>query len=181
MSKENLPEKINPFRFAEAGAQLEGVLLVKDMPRLCTSLASDEGQVHLNARFGIDEQGTPYVRGEIEAKLTLQCQRCMETFVYDIMTGFLSGIVRSEEEAKQLAEVYEPVLAEENALIIRDLIEDELIVSLPIVPMHNPKDCKIELPKMVLGSDEQSEVSDNNPFKVIEILRVKRDKSRDQK
>lgn len=174
MSKENLPEKINPLRLAEAGVSLHGILHVKDMQRLCMSLASDSGEVDVGIQCGIDQQGIRFLGGHIKAQFELQCQRCMEPYLYEIIEDFLSGIVKTEEEARELPERYEPVFVdEEGMLIIQDVIEDELIIGLPIVPMHDPKECKVDLSKVVMGSDTGSGGDDNNPFKVIEILRSK--------
>jgi uncharacterized metal-binding protein YceD (DUF177 family) len=59
-------------------------------------------------------------------------------------------------------------------LFIPDVIEDELIVGLPIVPMHDLKDCKVVLP--LIAKSEAISIEKENPFKVIELLREKRDK-----
>jgi uncharacterized protein len=86
------------------------------------------------------------------------------------------GIVQTEEEAKNLPERYDPLIVKESDLFLQDVIEDEIIVSLPIVPMHTAKDCKVKLP-LVTESETMSEVEKDNPFKVIELLRTKRDKN----
>ena len=174
MSKENLlPHKVDPVRFADNGTSLTGKLLVKDMSRLCTSLSNTEGEVTANVIFGVDEQGIRFVRGSFTAALLLQCQRCMKPFDYTISGDFSLGIVQSEEEADELPKGYDPLVVKEDLLAVQDIIEDELIVSLPIVPMHNEKDCKIKLP-FAIDSEETSELSRENPFKVIELLRHKR-------
>jgi uncharacterized protein len=181
MSKENLPEKINPARLAEAGASLHGAVLIKAMQRLRSSLASDDGQVDVKIQFGIDQQNIKFLRGHYETQLALQCQRCMETFVYEIIGDFLAGVVTSEEKAKELPDTYEPVMVEDDGMLaIQDLIEDELIVGLPIVPMHDSEDCKVQMPKIVLSSGQGSAEENDNPFKVIEILRKKRESNHNQ-
>jgi uncharacterized protein len=176
MSKETmLPAKItDPFRFAENGMRLEGKLLIKSMDRLCTSLSSNVGEVDVNLSFDVDEQKTPFIRGHFAASVMLQCQRCMEPFKYDIVNDLLLGIVRSEEEAEELPDSYDPAMAtEENILLIQDIIEDELLIGLPIVPMHNAKECKVKLP-LSASSKEAGEMEKENPFKVIELLRTKK-------
>ena len=175
MPKENmLPTKIvDPFRSAENAIHLQGILSVKNMERLCSSLNSDSGEVNVSMEFGVDEQEIPFIRGELSTQVVLQCQRCMEPFSYDIADHFLLGIVRSEEDASRLPDRYNPVIANnDKALIIQDVIEDELLVSLPIVPMHHPKDCNVTLP---LSADPKNmeESEKENPFKVIELLRSK--------
>ena len=178
MSKENLlPNKIDPFRFADNGTHLEGKLLVKEMNRLCTSLNNHAGEVKLSMMFGVDEQGIRFVRGAYSVHLILQCQRCMEPFEYDISGNFLSGIVHTEEEASELPKGYDSLVAKEGMLVIQDVIEDELIVTLPIVPMHNIKDCKMKLP-FAIDSEYTVESTQENPFKVIELLRHKRNSNK---
>ncbi len=172
MSHEIIPERINPFRFAEARASMHGVLLIKDMQRLRSSLAEDSGQVDVKIQFGTDEEGVCYLQGHIQTELVLQCQRCMKPFSYAIIGDFLSGVVQGDVEAKQLSEVYDPVFVEDNMLSIQDIVEDELIISVPIVPMHDPKECEVQLPKVVANKALEGD-EDNNPFKVIEILRSK--------
>ena len=174
MSKDYLPNKIDPFKSAAHETQMHGHLKIKDMHRLGTSLYSDEGDAEVRMVFGMDEQGICTIKGHVETHLVLQCQRCMEPLSYGIISDFISGVVKNESEAKNLPEGYTPVATEEGMmLVIQDMIEDELIVNLPVVPMHDPEGCKIKLPYET-GSNEPLEI--NNPFKVISILRSKDEK-----
>lgn len=174
MSNENLlPQKVDPFRFAENEVNLEGVIPLKDMERLLPSLLSDEGQVAVNLVFGIDGQGIPTVRGHYDTYFVLQCQRCMGAFKYAVSGELLLGIVAKEEDIDTLPKGYDAVISKDGSLILKDIIEDELILSLPIVFMHDATDCKVTMPLMI-GSSQQAEVEKENPFKVIELLRVKR-------
>lgn len=175
MNKDYLPQKVDPFRFADNGISLNGSLLIKDMPRLCSSLFSDEGEVSVDMTFEIDEQNIKYIKGHLATHLTLQCQRCLEPFKYEIISDFLLGIVHTEEEAERLPERFDPLVVVDGALMLSDMIEEELIVSLPIVPMHDPKHCQAHLP-FESDSKASAEVEKENPFKVIELLRSKRDK-----
>lgn len=167
-----LPIKVDPFRFADNKARLEGSLLISGMARLTPSLFATDGQVAVDLEFGIDEQKIRFARGHVATSLVLQCQRCLESFQYPMVNDFLLGIVKTEEEAEKLPDHYSPVIAAEGTMIIQDLVEDELIIGLPIVPMHAPQDCKVKTP-LVADSDVVEE-SGANPFKVIEILRSKR-------
>lgn len=175
MPKENvLPVKVDPFRLADHAVSLKGILLVKNMQRLVTSLHSTEGDVTVSMDYGIDGQGIRFLHAHFAVDLVLQCQRCLGPFLYYIADNFLVGIVHTEEEAKQLPENYIGLVAKEGSLIIQDVLEDELILSLPIVPMHDPKDCKVKLP-LAAGSEDTAEITKGeNPFKVIELLCSKR-------
>jgi uncharacterized protein len=172
--KNALPLKVDPFRFADNGLSLDGFLLIKDMTRLCLSLASGEGQVDVDLVFGIDEQGIRYIKGHLVAGLMLQCQRCLEPFKYEIISDFLSGLAHTEEEAGRLPERYDPLVVADGSLVLGDMVEEELIVSLPIVSMHDAKACKAKLP-FAAGVEADVLAEKDNPFKVIKSLRSKRD------
>lgn len=173
-AKENLlPQKVDPFRFAENGVSVEGVIPIKDMERLRPSLSKNDGQVSVSIKFGIDEQGVRFMRGHYDAQLVLQCQRCMEEFEHKVSGRLSLGIVLKEEEINELPKDYDAIIVEDGSLTIQDTVEDELILSLPIVPMHHSRDCKIALP-LKIDSAQQAETEQEHPFKVIELLRSKR-------
>ena len=174
MTEKLIPEHIDPFRFAELGLSISGTAHVADMQRLSNIVLSNADTVTVDLQWGVDEQGTTFLKGNLKTQLTLQCQRCMEPFKYEIIGNFLFGLVQTEKEAEKLPERFDPLVVEES-LVISDLIEEELIVSLPIVPMHNMENCKVALP-FVSGKDLKFETEKDNPFKVIELLRSKRDK-----
>ncbi len=173
MDKNNLPLHVDPFRLAENAERLHGYVQIKDMERLTPSLLKDVGEVAVELIFGKDAQDISYLQGKFETNVVLQCQRCLEPFSLNIKNHFNSGIVRTEAQAKKLPDQYEPLIVKEDELIIRDMIEDELILSLPIVPMHDHVDCKIQLP--ISAADVETEATGNkaNPFKVIESLKSK--------
>ena len=163
-----LPQHINILRLAEYAVNFHGSLLIKDMQRLAPSLHSEEGEVVVNLDLGSDE-GTRFCRVQLKTKVTLPCQRCMEPFSYEIISDFLHGIVNSEREAETLAEHYEPIIVQDGLLIVQDMIEDELILKLPIVPMHPQGECKVKLP--LTDSSWVKEEEKQSPFKVLKLLK----------
>lgn len=170
MSEKIIPEHIDPFRYAEQNLGLDGTVKIANMQRLSSILNSGEDVVTVNLKFGVDEQGVVYLKGHLNAKLTLQCQRCMDQLVYEIITDFVLGIVSTLDEANALPEHYEPALAKEGQLALRELIEDEIILNLPIIPRHEPEDCKVKLPLADSGWDQGK---GENPFRVLESLKHK--------
>ena len=168
MSEKLIPEHIDPFRFAEQGLTLIGKVPLKDMHRIATNLVSAESDVMTELTFGIDEQGITFLKGKLKTQLILQCQRCLEPFAYEIISNFVLGIVLTLDEVNALPEHYEPALAKERTLALRDLIEDELILNLPIIPRHEPEDCKVKLPISNSGKDQGEGL---NPFHILESLK----------
>ena len=173
MHKDTLPLKVDPFRFADNAISLQSTLPIKNMQRLCESLGNNEGDVQIDIHFGADEEGIRFVRGHIDTTVSLQCQRCLESFTFEIASDFASGIVHTDEEGDKLPQRYDPLVAKDATLFISDLIEEELIVSLPIVPMHDVQTCKVKLP-FLPDNTVSEEPGPESPFKVIEILRSKR-------
>jgi len=177
MSHNNLPFKVDPFRFADHAISLQGKMLVKDMHRLRSGLSHDAGEVEVHLQFGVDEQGIRFLQGDYEVALVLECQRCLGMLHYLAKGQFLLGIVEGDEEAAKLPESYDPVIAKGGILVLQDVIEDELIVSLPLVPMHASSECRVKFPLSIDSQEELDEKKADNPFKVIESLRSKRDSS----
>jgi uncharacterized protein len=173
MHEKYIPEHVDPFRLAEQGVILNGVSPLAEMSRLRPSMSSEGAVASAQFQFGTDEQGVCFLSGHVEAVLMLECQRCMEPFEYAIITDFALGVVHTLEESKQLPEQYDPVLVQDGQLALRELIEDELILNLPIIPKHAPESCRLTLPIQDSGWEQGEE---KNPFRVLELLKAKQQK-----
>lgn len=148
------------------------------MRRLAASLVSQSARVEVTLQFLRDEARRPVVKGHIEASLRVMCQRCMRPMDLDLRLNVSLGIVQSEEQAERLPEEMDPLLVDEEPVWIADLIEDELILGLPVVATHpaDSPDChtvqtagpRIEqAPTRVKGDEGGQE----NPFAVLSALK----------
>lgn len=107
----------------------------------------------------------------------MQCQRCMDEVEIAIDSTFTLGVVDSEAFAEKLPEKYEPLLIEEDEkLFLQDLIEDELILALPIVAMHPDQECQTSYAgDQAAGEDEnlrQAESQQESPFAMLKDLKI---------
>lgn len=143
MFSERLPVHIDPIRMADTRRLLEGRIALAEMVRLGESLQDSAGEVTVSLEFGIDNEGIRFMRGRIQAEVSLECQRCLETLRFPIDSEFALAMVRSTVEAEALPSHYEPLLVEGEPLFLRDIIEDELLLALPIVPMHESDECSV--------------------------------------
>jgi len=169
----NLPLKIDPIRLAETGREFSGRLPIRHMHRLKSLLVSDAGEAELELRFGVDEIGTRYLQGHVTASLELECQRCLDTMRVQVDKDMLLAFVRSSYEAEQLSGEYDPHIMEQTPLALVDLIEDELILSLPQVPMHEREDClasEMLEPELAQAATDELE-QDDNPFEILATLK----------
>lgn len=113
----------------------EGVLPVAELPRLVEALADDLGEVAYRLDFDRQALGGPRLHMVLRAGLTLECQRTLEAFEFPIEVDSHLGLIEREEDAAALPGDCEPLLLEHGALSPRQVIEDELLLSLPLVPI----------------------------------------------
>lgn len=141
MMKNQLPKTIDPIKLADQETHLQGHLEVASFSRLNDIMFDKEGTVQLDLRLGRDMERFYYIQGRVEANLHLQCQRCMQkmNFPIDIMVSL--SPVSTLEAAKNLPDRYEPLLVEEEKIELLSIIEDELLISLPMVPKHESENC----------------------------------------
>jgi uncharacterized protein len=166
---DRLDELIDPLSLAAKGRTLEGRIPLAKLARLGPSLQSTQGEAEASLRFGVDEAGMPNVTGRVRATLMLQCQRCMQAMAYAVDSQIRLGIVKSREAAERLPANYDPLLVSGEEMKAADIVEDELILALPIVAMHERADCP-------LGAEFQEQEADaepkrENPFAVLAGLK----------
>jgi uncharacterized protein len=155
-----------------ARRSFEGTLPVVAMSRLCEALADSAGEVRFELDFGRDSLlGTDYVDVRVQASVTLTCQRTLEPFVLPLSVDTRLGLIRQERDEAGLPPECEPLLvADDGRLRPADVIEDELLLALPLVPV-NPDS---SLPDEVTGSDEDGEsdsAAAENPFAILRELK----------
>lgn len=144
----SLPERVDPIRLAGSSECIIGSLSCVALPRIVaatgTGTANDRRVVSVFLQFGIDEQGHKNVTGSISAELCLCCQRCMQPMEITIDGQISLGLVGSEQEAEILPSRYDPLVLSGPELGLATLVEDELILALPIVSRHElgDKRCK---------------------------------------
>ena len=136
-----MPEKIDPQRAADQGRCLNGVADLALLERLRDMLVAPLGQASYELEFYRDDRRRACVRGRIEAWVRLQCQRCLEAVEVLLESELRVAFVHGHEEAQRLPEEYDPFLLEDGLFDPADLIEDELILAVPQIPMHAEAVC----------------------------------------
>ncbi|GAB3383035.1 YceD family protein [Lysobacter fragariae] len=115
---------------------VEGRLPLASLTRLEDSLLDTEGDVRFALDFDSDSFQVPYVELRIEAELPLLCQRSLERFLLPVKIVQRLGLIRDEADEAALPPGYEPLLVpEDGELRTAELVEDELILAIPVVPV----------------------------------------------
>lgn len=169
---QQLPREIDPFRLAQNGLKLEGELQVSNLKRLGEILHSDEGTVNVFMHFDVDETGTRFLRAKFTSTLVIICERCNEPMSLDVEAHCLLAIVQNEHKIEGLAEQYEPWLIDSDEPVkLATVVEDELILVLPLVPRHEYECLPAEAWQS--GEDDDEEEKPVSPFAVLSELKSK--------
>lgn len=115
---------------AKQSAQVKRLLEPDQLPRLC-QLAPPQGPVDVEMRFYLAADGRPRVQGHARTLVAAECQRCLETLERPLRVDFDVCIVTDPELASELAEGVDVLLAEGGSVSVAEVVEDELILSLP--------------------------------------------------
>ena len=167
---QTLPVHLNFRQKAKTGFEIQGKWPIKQLKRLNELLLSDQGDIQVSLKFGFAGH-IPYIEGNITAELQLKCQRCMQPMPYNIDNHFKLGLVLNDEQMDKLPDEFEPYLVEDDSNHLPDMLEDELLLSLPLVAMHE-YECSEHMKEQDTVEDEQADSSDakENPFAVLKDL-----------
>lgn len=166
----HLPDRLDLLATAEAGRELRGRLAVRDLKRLTPLLASDAGELLVEMTLGKDPDGTCFASGTITGSVELKCQRCLEIMSLPLDLTFRLGLVQSDAMARELPDWYEPLVVTSEPADVSDLVAEEVLLAIPIVPAHEGSpDCQSFIKDYVPPEGHKRE----NPFAVLAGLKSK--------
>lgn len=114
---------------------LHGEIDATQMTRLRELLHSDDGSVRASLSFG-QRAGCVTVEMDYQVSLELECQRCLEP-MREIASRHVSFVLMEDDSLVAGAPAgYEPITLSGERFQPARLIEDEVIVSLPLAPRH---------------------------------------------
>ena len=173
MQKVKLPLTPDPVRTAQKRLDYEGIYTSDLVERVADSVVSVDSDVECAMSFAIDNQRLAVITGDAKVSVTLACQRCGKPFPHHVHTTYCFSPVRSDEQAEALPEAYEPIEVNEFGEIdLLAMVEDEIILSLPVVPVHDSEHCEVSEADMVFG-ELPDEAQKPNPFAVLASLKRK--------
>lgn len=165
-----LPPVVDARKLAQQGVELHGIVPAHKLDRLA-DLASDSSEpVTVVLHFGLDEERHSVVTGKLTGKVKSQCQRCLDDVELAVDCDVNVAIVSGQEQAKALPKRFDPWLVAGGEADLYGLIEEEILLSLPMVAYH-PDPC-LDQGLYSTGEPEIEESgSDDNPFSVLEQLK----------
>jgi uncharacterized protein len=169
------PHDLDLFEFARSGRQAAGLVRVSQLPRMLNEVPAEA-----------PEGPQPYLRLAIHGSAWLECQRCLTPYLQAFNVDATYRIVNTEAEAEEfpLDEDEVDVIVGSTHFDLIDLIEEELLLSLPLVPKHDV--CPEVHESLVSGvagdegegdeaaqdeAEEGGELDRPNPFAALEALK----------
>lgn len=179
MTRSLQPSRLNLTALAQSGQALAGHTPLADLPRLAADVPADappapavnwQAQAELRVLAGGAEQ--LWLRLHARACVPLSCQRCLAPVALDLDVDRWFRFVDTEAQAQaQDDEVEEDLLVLEPQFDLLSLLEDELLMSLPLVPMHEacPHPPVLQVPEEAA----QPQASKPHPFAALASLKKK--------
>jgi uncharacterized protein len=127
-------------RLADGGADVDFTVPLAELAGLRALRAGVAGEVHGKVRFS-RLQGVAVAELTVEGTATLECQRCMRPMRLPVAAQVRVALVASDADDTRLPADLEPVLAAGGRISIAELLTEELLLTLPIVPLHAGQEC----------------------------------------
>jgi uncharacterized protein len=157
---------INSAEFAQKALAIHGIIAISQCSRLRDVLMSSEGVLDYRLIGGSDQDGRLRLQLYVHGGLQLSCQRCLEPFKFELNIASNFFIVPDESatpSSEAGADDGDYLVAETQMQVI-NLIEDEILLALPLAPKHEIERC---------GADSGlNELKSPNPFAVLQGLKT---------
>jgi uncharacterized protein len=137
-----LPAQIDPIRLAEEGAHLRGTLSGDSMSRLRELTLLADQPVTVDLQFARTAQAGHWVRGTIRTQVEMTCRRCLKPLQIEIVAQPNCAVLQPGEAEPEEGET----LIVEGPLSLIDLVEDELLLAMPMIPGHAEGECELAAP-----------------------------------
>jgi uncharacterized protein len=150
----------------------EGEIELSELKRLGELLQLDDAGVDgrsiaIHFEFLRSEFDVPMVAGRLQTSLELECQRCLKPLELAMDVDFRLLIDASDELLGNSSE--DTLYSDDGYIDIAEVVEDELILALPLVAMHEDTACN----ENWRASELQVETPvKENPFAVLQQLKT---------
>lgn len=136
---------IDSLDFARNGRRINGEAPLAELPRLLDMLETPQGVLGYSMQGGVDGKGTHFLDLGIAGQCSLRCQRCLNGLDYPLRleTRLLLRDQASLDALDDDDEEFDSILADTH-LDVLELLEEEILLSLPIAPKHELGACQMK-------------------------------------
>ena len=136
-----IPKQVSASRAITGRQRFEGSVPLAQLPRLAAQLADKAGDLQVSLEVAKDGAGLAWLKGTVAGELSLTCQRGLHPFAWPLQVETRLLLVSSESEEEKAMEEAEAVLVEDDILPLREVVEDEVLLALPMMPRCDDPGC----------------------------------------
>lgn len=167
-----LPLRLDPLKAADRGWSMQGRIPLAGMERLAASLLEANGEAECEFTFYRDTDGKRKLRLKYRAQPVLRCERCLGP-LHEQVEG--ETVLRLVDAKLETADENDDVLAVgADGVYLKDVVEDELLLALPLIPRHaTVEECEPEAVRWLQPDDAEGaiETQTENPFDILKKLK----------
>ena len=130
-------------RLADGRAAVDFAIPLAELSGLRSLGAGVGGSIRGRVQFA-REEGVPVADLTFSGTVLVQCQRCLQPMERSLERVSRIALIASEDEAARVPPEWEPVLAAGGRISMGELLTEELLLLLPIVPLHEEPECTSE-------------------------------------
>ena len=170
--RDKLRKRYHVHREVAQQGCFEGEIALSEMERLGELLhpegdAGETGKVAVRFEFSRNEFDIPTVTGRLQTRLDLECQRCLRPLALPLELDFRLMIDASDEMVRHSS--VDTLYSDDGYIDIAEVVEDELILAVPLVAMHDDTACNDSWPASEAILEPAAK---ENPFAVLEQLKT---------
>lgn len=165
MQSVKIPLTIDPYRAAAKKLDYQGIVAADGLERLASMVVSVADDAQVNLSFYEDLSGIVVFEGTVVCPVIMECQRCGEKMRLELKTGFRYSPDIKKIEELELQDQYDSAdLNNLGEIDLYAIIEDELILSLPLIAKHSDEECPAsDLIESLYDNEDTAELK-HNPF-----------------
>ncbi|WP_440682813.1 YceD family protein [Cysteiniphilum halobium] len=167
------PFILDPIKAAKEGMVLNQTFSFSHLASLHTCIVDGSYDFQLNFKFHF-ENNKPLLDGQLAGKVMLICQRTLEPFAFSFDDPIKLGFVTDDRFFKNFPDTYDPYIYKNNQINLIELLEEEILLSIPMIPKKPLNDCQAEQNTSYYGVFETSDSDKQdktNPFSALKKLK----------
>lgn len=174
-----MPESISLDKWADSGFQWAGEVNPQGFKRLSTILTAEREQAAVQLDIDLYRRNNVlHIAFTLTGEVWLTCQRCLQPVVTDLSDDYDIALLENDSQASLLDEEQDYLMldevitesAPEQLLPFKKLLEDEILLKVPMAPKHD--DCEMSIDQF---GDIPEEEETENPFAALQSLKGKLD------
>ncbi len=176
MSQTTIPKEAELRNWAARELSAKGSVGLEKMPRLESVTLGAQSGANASLACRRDEQHRYLVDISTDMTVVMQCQRCLKPCDVDLSAAATLCVLWDDDAASELPARYDPLISG-DVTNLHALVEDELLLALPAVPMHRQEECQHGGNEFGNGADAEVPQREN-PFAALgDLLKGDREDS----